>query len=60
MTNERAVQALLRLTTIPGDGFSFDEIAEAMRMGANALRARQEQPDEPLTGPLTIGFPSTA
>lgn len=39
MTNERAAQALERLMTIPGDGFTFNEMSEAMRMGANALRA---------------------
>lgn len=47
MMNERAAQALERLTTIPGDGFTFDEISEAMRMGAHALRTQQE-PNEPL------------
>lgn len=55
MTNERAAQALERLMTIPGDGFTFNEMSEAMRMGANALRAQRRQPNEPLTGLLKIG-----
>lgn len=39
MKREEAIAILDRRTTIPGDGYSFDDINEAIDMAINALRS---------------------
>lgn len=39
MKREEAIAILNRRTTIPGDGYSFDDINEAIDMAINALRS---------------------
>ncbi|NCE63703.1 hypothetical protein D1159_03695 [Pseudoflavonifractor sp. 524-17] len=43
MTIEKAIKTLERKTTIPGDGFSFVQIEEALEMAISALRAQQSR-----------------
>lgn len=42
MTTKEAIKILERKTTIPGDGYSFDPIEQAIDMAISALRAQQE------------------
>lgn len=44
MTRKEAIKILERRTTIPGDGYSFEQINEAIDIAISALRSvRQEQ-----------------
>jgi len=43
LTIERAIQALGRKTTIPGDGFEYEEICEAIDMAIAALKEKMKE-----------------
>lgn len=40
MTNEKAIAILERKTTIPGDGYTWEEIEEAIAIAIQALQKR--------------------
>lgn len=44
LTIERAILALERKTTIPGDGFEYEEICEAIDMAIDVLK--EKMPEE--------------
>lgn len=48
MTNEEAIAILERKTTIPGDGYTWEQIEEAINVAVVALKANQAG-SEPLT-----------
>ncbi len=41
MTNEEAIAILERKTTIPGDGYTWEQIEEAINVAVTALRSNQ-------------------
>ena len=43
LTIERAILALERKTTIPGDGFEYEEICEAIDMAIDVLKERESR-----------------
>lgn len=50
MTREEAIICLERRTTIPGDGFSFDDINRAIDMAIRAIEYRIAQSPPPRRG----------
>ncbi len=48
MTNQEAISILERKTTIPGDGYTWEQIEEAINVAVAALKANQVG-SEPLT-----------
>lgn len=49
MTNEEAIKILERGSKIPGDGYTWEQIVEALRIAVQALKREEPSLGEPLT-----------